>query len=413
MTAAALRMGGDRLWAWSGFAAVLWGAGLPIYIFAPKVYAESYGVSLTALGTVLFALRLIDVVQDPAFGWLSERLRHRRAEAVSLAGIALAAAMVALFAVTPPTGPLVWFALSITALFSAFSFLSISFYAQGIAKAALTHGGHVRVAAWREAGALLGVCACAVAPTALAPVSEAPYATFAWLYAACVLLALLAMRPEWTAQAAGAVTPIRRLLADRILRRLLILALVNATPLAVSSTLFLFFVDDGLGAAGWEGPLLVLFFLSAAASAPGWAWLAERFGPKPVLLGAMLLAIASFALVPTLGPGAVLPFALICLASGATIGADLVLLPALFAQRVAQIAEDGAQGFGLWAFVTKFSLALAAATLLPLLDSAGFVPGGDSPQSALVLLTLLYALVPCLLKALAIALLLATPLKET
>jgi len=83
--AAALRGGArSRLPAWSGFAAVLAAAGLPIYIHAPKFYVDEYGVSLAALGTVLFALRLLDVVQDPALGWLAERLAAWRGVAVAL-----------------------------------------------------------------------------------------------------------------------------------------------------------------------------------------------------------------------------------------------------------------------------------------------------------------------------------------
>jgi hypothetical protein len=54
------------------FAAMLAAAGLPIYIHAPKFYVDEYGVSLAALGVALFALRLIDVVQDPALGWLAD-----------------------------------------------------------------------------------------------------------------------------------------------------------------------------------------------------------------------------------------------------------------------------------------------------------------------------------------------------
>jgi Na+/melibiose symporter-like transporter len=34
---------------------------------------------LAALGAVLFALRLIDVVQDPVLGWLAERTGGARA----------------------------------------------------------------------------------------------------------------------------------------------------------------------------------------------------------------------------------------------------------------------------------------------------------------------------------------------
>jgi GPH family glycoside/pentoside/hexuronide:cation symporter len=159
----------------------------------------------------------------------------------------------------------------------------------------------------------------------------------------------------------------------------------------------------------------VLFFLSAAASAPVWSVLARRFGEKPVLLSAMVLAIASFAVVLTLGPGDIAIFAAVCVASGATIGADLTLLPALFSRRMAQISPSGGQGFGLWSFTSKFTLAFAAVLLLPLLERAGFTAGAgqDNPEEALRLLTYLYALVPCLLKLVAIALLATTSMKDT
>lgn len=413
MTATALTAPGARLPAWALFGAVLSGAGLPIYIYAPKFFADNYGVSLTLLGAVLFGLRLFDVVQDPVLGWVSERLGRARGVAVAGGVGLLALSMVSLFAIAPPVSPVLWFALTVTGLFSAFSFLTITFYAQGVTKAGGLPGGHVQLAAWRESGALTGVCLAAVAPTLLAGVAATPEAVFAWIFAAVALLAGLTMAPEWRGPVSReAPTPIAAILRDRIARRLLILALFNAAPLAVSSTLFLFYVESRLGAPGWEGPLLVLFFLAAALSAPGWGWLAGRIGAKRSLMGAMVLAIASFAMVLTLGDGDIVPFAIVCVLSGATIGADLTLLPALFARRMADISPNGGQGFGLWSLVSKFTLALAAASLLPLLETGGFIVGGDNDADALWRLTLLYALVPCVLKLVAIGLLAATKLEE-
>nr|WP_300976005.1 MFS transporter [Yoonia sp.] len=403
----------DRLPAFSLFAAVLSGAGLPIYIYAPKYYADTYGVSLTALGAVLFGLRLFDVVQDPVLGWISERLTRFKKLAITLTAVVLALAMIGLFAVAPPIAPIWWFGLTITGLFTAFSFLTINFYAQGISKAGNAAGGHVRLAAWRESGALLGVCIAAVIPTVLIGVVASPFAVFAIGFAVVTLVAAYFMWPEWKGRAAQEPSQIRDILADPIARRLLVLALVNATPLAVSSTLFLFYVESRLGAPGWEGALLVLFFLAAALSSPAWSALARRFGEKRVLLAAMTLAIASFGYTLTLSMGDVIPFAIICVLSGATIGADLTLMPAMFAKRMAAISPTGGQGFGLWSLVNKFTLAFAAVVLLPLLERSGFTAGAtDLPDTALTTLTVLYALVPSLLKLLAIGLLIATKLEE-
>ena len=394
------------------FAAMLAAAGLPIYIHAPKVYVDEFGVGLTALAGVLFALRLFDVVQDPVLGWLAQRLRGARALAVAGGVTVLAASMFGLFAVTPPIAPIWWFALMMTGLFSAFSFLTICMYAQGVAAAPrLGAQGYLRLAAWRETGALLGVCAAAVAPTVLDATGN-PYGNFALGFAGLCVLALFLMRREWGASLVPADSGFRIVLADPVARRLLLVALMNAAPVAVSSTLFLFYVESVLLAPGMEGPLLLLFFLAAAVSAPFWSRAAARFGPRAMLLAAMALAIAAFSLVLLLGPGDTVAFALVCLVSGAALGADFALLPALFARRMEQIAPEAAAGFGLWAFVSKLTLAFAAVVLLPALDAAGFQSGGENPQGALDLLTYLYALVPCVLKLGAMAVLATTPLPQ-
>ena len=49
-------------------------------------------------------------------------------------------------------------------------------------------------------------------------------------------------------------------------------------------------------------------------------------------------------------------------------------------KRAAEISPEAAEGFGLWSFVSKFSLAFAAVVLLPLLDAAGFMAGATTPE---------------------------------
>lgn len=407
-----------RLPAWSLFAALIAMAGLPIYIHAPKFYLDSYGTPLAALGATLAVLRLIDLVQDPALGWLAEVTRPHRPAMIAGATALMAVAMWGLFAVTPPIKPLIWFAITLTALFSAFSFLTICFYAEGVAKAArLGPQGHLKLAGWREAGSLFGVCIAATAPVALVGLSVPPFTAFAILFAALAVAATLAMHREWRPTPAASPNPItlfRPALADPLTRRLLLIALLNAAPVAIASTTFLFFVESRLAAPDLAGPLLLVFFLAAALSTPLWTRAALRYGAKRVLMSGMALSVAAFLWAVTLGAGDAALFALICAASGAALGADLTLLPAIFARRLAQIAQGSeTAGFALWAFVSKLSLALAAATLLPALQASGFRsgPGISNPESALFALSLIYAALPCVMKLTALALLWRTPLK--
>ena len=395
------------------FGGFLAAAGLPIYIFAPTFYAENYGVGLTAIAAALFWLRLLDAVQDPLFGWVSERLGRDRGFWIGFAGFILVGSMLLLFAIPPQTTPLLWFTLSLTGLFSAFSFLTINFYSQGITAALSLPGGHMQVAAWRETGALIGVCLAAVVPSLLVLWSSAPMLTFALGFVLIGLLSLWVMRRQWVGPTQRAPSNFKLIWQDQPARSLLILAFVNALPVAVSSSLFLFFVTHRLQATTWAGALLLLFFLSAAASAPVWAALARRSGTRRALLFSMCLAIIIFAVAGFLSTGDVLVFALVCIISGASIGADLTLMPAAFAQRLGVIAPNGAQGFGLWSLMNKLTLALAAIALFPILELAGFdATAPEQTEQALFTLTLLYAVCPLFLKLVAILLLIKTPLQD-
>ncbi len=395
------------LWPWTLFAAMISAAGLPIYIHAPKFFVDEYGVSLAALGGVLALLRLIDVVQDPALGWLAQRFPARQGAMIAGASILMAAAMLGLFAIAAPIAPLLWFALTLTVLFSAYSLATIVFYAQGVGFGqALGAGGHTRLAGWRETGSLLGVCLAATAPTVLAGLTPAPFALFAIGFAVLCLIATWAMRRAWGAPPAQTAPPsVKAMFApalrDGQARGLLILSLINAAPVAVTSTLFLFFVESRLDLSLWSGPYLLVFFLSAALSAPIWTRLAAQHGEKAVLIAGMALAIAAFVWALTLGTGDGAAFAVICLGSGAAMGADAVLMPALFARRMAALGNASA-GFGLWSFVSKLSLALAAAVLLPALDVAGYIPSAPNTEPALWALSLAYAGLPCALKLIAL-----------
>ena len=119
----------------------------------------------------------------------------------------------------------------------------------------------------------------------------------------------------------------------------------------------------------------------------------------------MALSILSFFGASFLSAGDILIFSLICLLSGATVGADLALLPVLFARQIESSKIEPDLGFSLWNFVSKATLAFAAIGALPLLGLVGFNSSGPNSQNALLALTFGYAILPCMLKCISIVLL--------
>ena len=75
MTSASLRAGQMApLFFYALPAVPLAAIALPLYIIVPSFYAASFAIPLEAIGAVLLAIRLIDAVTDPVFGWLADRV---------------------------------------------------------------------------------------------------------------------------------------------------------------------------------------------------------------------------------------------------------------------------------------------------------------------------------------------------
>ncbi len=382
-------------------AAMLAFAGLPLYIHVPRYYAEEMGVGLAALGIVLLAARAVDSLQDPLLGRLADRWPRRREAWALCSGVFLAAGIAVLFAPPEWGEPLPRLIVGFLAAFTGFSAMQIALYDHGLAQAEAAGGGYTRIALWREAGGLVGICLAAAAPAGLSAVfgTSFAYSGYAAFLVLFILFALVRMRMRWLASgkslpAAGFASALRVPGVVPILA----FGFINALPTAVTSTLFLFFVSDILAAETHAGPMLIVFFGAAAAAAPFWARLADRVGRKAALTAGMSLSVPVFVWAWTLGPGDIAPFYAIAAASGAALGADMTLTPAMLAAR---IRGGGGQMFSLWTFLQKTALAAAAGVTLPVLALAGYDPGFPG-QDGRAALAAAYALIPCALKLAAI-----------
>lgn len=389
---------------------------LPVYVLVPKFYAETTGLALATIGALLLGTRLLDAFADPLLGaWVDTQDSAHADRSAYLRPILVAAAPLAVGFVLlfhPPEGGAafssIWLGATLLAAYLGYSLASIAYQAWG-ARLAHDDAGRARVTAAREGAGLVGVIVASVIPVIIGVTALAVLFALA-LAVALALLALRAPRPFARAPAATRGSLLREIaapLATSRFRWLLAVFVLNGVAAAIPATLVLFFVADRLELPGYEGLFLALYFVAGAASMLLWAPLARRLSLHAVWLLGMLAAVAAFVWAYGLGAGDLLPFAAICVLSGLALGADLALPPAL----LARVIDDGGDGgrregayFGLWNFVNKLNLALAAGVALPLLQWLGYAPG-DRGEAALAALSASYALLPSALKLAAAAVL--------
>ncbi len=402
-------------------------AALPIYVHVPKFYSEALGLDLLAIGTLLLVARILDAVQDPLLGYWSDLARDRRVGRLAFVASGtpvLAMGMLGLF--NPPQldkAWLPWWLLAMLLLvYTAFSMMQISYQAYG-AEISSDPAERTRITAVREGLGLVGVLLAAALPQVLSNEAgmRAGYAQYTFIFIPLLLVLAastitLSPRAEVHAPAPpqGALRSMLKPLKNALFNRLLLVFVFNGIAAAVPATLLLFYIGDVLKSPQLAAPSLVTYFAAGALGMPLWVWLSARIGKGRAWFVGMALSIIAFVWAFLLGPGDNGPFLVICVLSGLGLGADLALPPSILAD-VIDVDERRGLGrnegayFGLWTLVTKLNLALAAGIALPMLALLGYTPSAENSARSLISLAAVYALLPCVLKAVAAAALVFSP----
>ncbi len=400
---------------------------LPLTVQWPAYAAAQWGLPLALLGGLLLLVRVADAWIDP---WIGRRADAwfaasppRPWEALVVAAAMLGLGFVALF--FAPRAVLAEGASRTPLLAWAMAALLLTYLGYSLAQvvhqawAARLGGDAVERARWvgtREIFALAGVMTASVLPTL------AGWAVTAVVLAGLLVLGLWALRglrqaPLATARQRNpqAVPPNASAARAGVspwsvagFRSLLLVYTLNGLAAAIPASLVLFFVRDRIQApAVYEAVALAAYFGAAALAVPLWIRAVSRLGLVRTWALGMLLSMVAFVGAAALTAGDTTGFLIICIASGLALGADLVAPAALLAGVIQQAGVQGrAEGrwFGWWSMATKLTLALAAGVSLPLVEVLGYSPGSREPQ-ALLALAGVYALLPCAVKALALAVL--------
>lgn len=390
-------------------------ASMPLYIHAPDFYAAGLGAPLATIGTLLLGLRFVDAVQDPIIGRLSDRFAAYRKQMIAIAALLLVGSFYALF--NPDEDHLlVWFALSMLLATTAFSIISINLNTLGGLWSTDMHE-KTRITSMREAFGLIGLLCAVILPSWLMRSMPAS-AAFSWVSALLAMLACIAMvafwkwsqrvtikEPQKISQQVSLLRVIKTLPNDT--RRFLMVYGISMLASSMPALLVLFFIRDRLHAESYTGLFLLLYFLAGIIGMPLWQRLSHAKGKANAWIASMLLAAGSLVWAFFLGSGDIWQFAAICLLSGIAFGADLALPPSILADQIQHHASEhnASIQFALLAFLAKASLALASFIGLSLLDIAEFKPAQENAAGALLMLSMLYAVLPGIIKLLSALLL--------
>jgi Na+/melibiose symporter-like transporter len=423
-TAASAKIPFNRLVAYATLQLPLAMAALPVVLNVSHFYGEVLKFSLQIMGPIFIIARVVDAIQDPVIGLISDRFTRRGSRGrllfVGLMMPLLAGGFYMLF--DPPDGwfgnqtlMAIWLMAALLLVHLGYSGVSISYHAHG-AELSDDYNERTRVTVGREVFGLLGMTLAVVLPVMLtSPMlfgESTGYMVLGLIFLPlCVVFSLptlLGAGPSVHPPVIHGGNPFVAFFAplqNRLFRRLLLVFVVNGAALGVAVTVILFYVEHVLaGTKTHAGIILLTFFIAGAASVPMWLLLSKRLSKAAAWFVGMLCSIVGLGLAIFLGPGDFYWFVAISVITGLGLGADYGLPPSILADVINAPEGGDTRGktgtyFGLWALATKLATALGAAFSLPVVALLGFNPAtGHYDKTALIIV---YIVLPVTIKAVA------------
>ena len=389
---------------------------LIMQIYIPSFIAEMGVFSLTTIGIIFFAARLIDMVSDLLVGYASDKTppEYGRRRIWILIGTPIFLLIFYQLLAIPTTA---WSLFFITALwYIAGTCMIVPYYTWGT-EIETGYNAHTKYTGTRVIFGLIGTLCALILPTLLMP--DAPldeilnfnliFITF-FFFMAIVLLIFL---PD-----AGRVDAESTNLRDIILifkkgspfNQLIISQLFNGIANALPATLFVFFTTYVLKRPDLAGPLLVFYFLAATISVPIWVKLTNIWPKERCWKIAMVTAAVTFLAVLLVDEKTISLFVVITIITGMMAGADL----SIPASMLADIIDDDANKtgyrrpgiyFAVWGTTSKLTFAFAIVIAFSLLGMEIFEPSEENILVDTNWLIILYALLPPIFKIVSVVLL--------
>lgn len=405
-----------RLAAFSALAVPVTAAQLPILNFLPAIYAQHFGISLGALGTIFLLERLWGAFADPLVGALSDRTRSRfgRRRPWIAAGVGVfGLASAALF--FPPEGvsPL-YLGVALFTFYLGYSMIQIPYMAWS-GEITGDYRERTRVAMFTTVATSVALLLVMLLPALIDHLHLGDDTLKLAAMGSVVLLTLVPAawftlrafsEPRVPAAPRGKrleiVATVNVILQEKLLLRVVLSDLAVTFGQGVRNSLLLFVVSIYMGLPEWGATLMLSQYIFGLAAGPIWMQVASRIGKHRAAISGELVQVAINLGLLALTPGNLSLLIALTAAQGLAQGSGNLMLRSMVADiadqhRLKTGQDRTALFFSAFSISMKAGMALAVGLSLPLVGAAGFDPAATHNSStALSALLVTFAVGPAL-----------------
>lgn len=404
-------------------------AATPMALFIAPFYSRDMGLSLAAVGTILFLARMSDVVTDPVVGQLSDRTRTRHGRRKPWIFLGTPLLLLSMWMLFVPQGAVdnLYFAIWLVLLWLGWTFIAIPYYAWG-AEISPHYHERTRIASWRTSAGLIGTLIAIVVPLLTGlwfnygnPVDESLHviaicATIGMVIAVPCLLLVPEGKPIETKQI-PLMDGIRVMWSNGPFKRLMFGFMMAALGPAIGGPLYILFVVHVLEASVSSNVVLLVFYVANLMGVLLWNQVARRVGKRKAWLMGMATAIIAQPGYWFLGAGDLFWMMIVFFVLGIGIGSFSALPAAMKADvvdldRLRSGEDRTGLFFSVWSLANKFVIAFAAGFVLNLLALFDFQAAGQNGPDQIMALRVIFIFLPVVFYLIGFAVMWNYPISE-
>ncbi|MBT6587218.1 MAG: MFS transporter [Gammaproteobacteria bacterium] len=405
----------------------------PALATLPALYAKHGAVSMTMVGTILFATRIFDAVTDPMIGYLSDRFRTRigNRKPWIIAG-GLLSAIGAFYWLRPDadTGAM-WFLICSVLVYLGWTFFEIP-YSAWFSEVTPDYDDRSRLATYRSIANYAGYLIFVSAP--LWPMFETTEMTpevtalFSWVLlgalpitvAVAVWWAPEHVGPPRQIKAINPLTALKEVGGNPLFWMLTMPQALKSSASGMVGALYFFYLDNHLGILDKIAHIGITVAVLGVITAPIWAVVLERIGKHRVL--ALCTVATSFTLLGMglLQPGPyALPLMIVLFgfstifSNGSNIAPMAMMADVIDYDEYKTGSAKAANYYAFPALFEKMGLAAGGGLAFIIAGLFGFTPDGTNDSLAMVGFFTAFIGIPIVLNLIAAAIIIRFPLTKS